>query len=115
MFGSTGTFYVYFVYGLHWMLNVVIGPIGFPAAVLIRSVEGINGPSRLTKAVGITGKLNGKVASEEIGVWFSEGSVPSKRLIQRSPRIGVAYAGPVWSVKPYRFTLQKLSGNVKPT
>jgi DNA-3-methyladenine glycosylase len=45
MFGPPGTFYVYFVYGLHWMLNVVTGPTGYPAAVLIRSVDGIVGPT----------------------------------------------------------------------
>jgi len=49
MFGPPGTFYVYLVYGLHWMLNVVSGPIDYPAAILIRAVEGITGPARLTK------------------------------------------------------------------
>jgi DNA-3-methyladenine glycosylase len=70
MFGQPGTFYVYFVYGLHWMLNVVTGPINYPAAVLIRGIEGIVGPARLTKALGISGDLNGKMANEETGVWF---------------------------------------------
>jgi DNA-3-methyladenine glycosylase len=74
MFGAPGSFYVYFVYGVHWMLNVVTGPIGYPAAVLIRSVEGIVGPARLTKALGITGDLNGKFANRETGFWFSEGA-----------------------------------------
>jgi len=106
MFGQPATFYVYFVYGLHWMLNVVTGPDEYPAAVLIRGVEGIVGPARLTKALGINGDLNGKVANKESGVWFGEGLRPSRKQIIRSARIGVDYAGPVWSLKPYRFSLK---------
>ena len=67
MFGPPGTFHIYFVYGMHWMLNVVTGPVGCPAAVLIRSVESIIGPARLTKALAITGALNGQPATEERG------------------------------------------------
>ena len=87
------------------MLNVVTGPVGYPAAVLIRAVEGINGPARLTKAMGVTGSINGKVASKKTGVWFSEGTRPSPEATMSSARIGVDYAGPVWAAKPYRFTL----------
>jgi DNA-3-methyladenine glycosylase len=105
MLGPPGIFYVYFVYGMHWMLNVVTGPVGYPAAVLIRGVEGIVGPGRLTKALRINGNLNGKAASKDTGVWFSERSGPMKNTITPSSRIGVSYAGPIWSVKPYRFTL----------
>ena len=106
MFGPSGTFYVYFVYGMHWMLNVVTGPAGFPAAVLVRSVEGITGPGRLTKAMAISGCLNGKQANERTGVWFSEGPRSQQIQIMRSARIGVTYAGPVWSSKPYRFSVR---------
>lgn len=105
MFGPAGTFYVYFVYGVHWMLNVVTGPIGYPAAVLIRGLDGIVGPARLTKALGINRDLNGKDASEETGVWFGKGTRPPCTQIIHSARIGVNYAGPEWSSKPYRFRL----------
>jgi DNA-3-methyladenine glycosylase len=89
---------------MHWMLNVVTGPVDYPAAVLIRGVEGIVGPGRLTKALRINGSLNGKAADKETGVWFSERSGIEHKVI-RSARIGVSYAGPIWSMKPYRFTL----------
>src|SRR3989344_4993889 len=49
MFGKAGQFYVYFTYGIHWMLNIVTGPKDYPAAILIRGVEGISGPARITK------------------------------------------------------------------
>lgn len=107
LFGQPGTLYVYFVYGMHWMLNVVTGPVDYPAAVLIRAVQGINGPARLTKAMGVTGALNGKPADEGNGVWFSEGTRPPRGEIIRSARIGVDYAGPIWSIKPLRFNLKQ--------
>jgi DNA-3-methyladenine glycosylase len=107
MFGEPGSFYVYFVYGMHWMLNIVTGRVDYPAAVLIRGVQDIDGPARLTKALGISGSLNGKLANEKTGVWFSDGTRPAGTEIVRSARIGVDYAGPVWAKKPYRFTLTR--------
>ena len=49
MFGPGGFWYVYLVYGLHYMLNVVTGPAGYPAAILIRAVEGCSGPGRVAR------------------------------------------------------------------
>ena len=107
MFGQAGTLYVYFVYGMHWMLNVVTGEIGYPAAVLIRGIEGAEGPARLTRALNITGALNGTLARKGSGLWFTDcGSPPARNTILRTARIGVDYAGPVWSAKPYRFLLK---------
>ena len=103
MFGPPGTFYVYLVYGLHWMLNVVTGPVGYPAAVLLRSAEGITGPGRLAKALGVTGALNGRPAGLRARVWFTTGVRPACVQILLTPRIGVDYAGPIWSAKPLRF------------
>ncbi|MDI6731114.1 MAG: DNA-3-methyladenine glycosylase [Candidatus Margulisbacteria bacterium] len=103
MFGEAGHFYVYFVYGMHWMLNIVTGKPGYPAAVLIRGVEGVNGPARVCKKLHINKKLNGKLAAHKSGLWFEDGGIkiPAEK-IKRTPRIGVAYAKE-WAMKPYRF------------
>ena len=107
MFGKAGVFYVYFVYGMHWMLNVVTGKEGYPAAVLIRGVEGINGPARVTKKLSITGAFTGKPVNRKTGLWFEGREKILSRHIAKTARIGVAYAGPVWSKKQYRFVLKE--------
>lgn len=112
MFRRAGHVYVYFIYGMHWMLNFVTGPAGYPAAVLIRGARALDGtedhdgPAKLTKALGITGTLNGRTLSRATGVWVELPPVGApKPRVKSTPRIGVAYAGPVWSQKPYRFLL----------
>jgi len=112
MFRRAGHIYVYFTYGMHWMLNIVTGPAGYPAAVLIRGAATLdgkthfNGPAKLTKALGITGAFNGKVFSRKTGLWI-EAPKPDapKPRIAAGPRVGIDYAGPIWSQKPYRFLL----------
>ncbi len=106
MFCEGGTLYVYFVYGMHWMLNVVTGEKDYPAAVLIRGTEKWSGPGRLTRAFSIDKILNGAPANKRTGLWFEDrGRDVSPRNISATPRIGVNYAGPVWAKKPYRFVL----------
>lgn len=117
MFRAAGHLYVYFTYGMHWLLNVVTGPAGYPAAVLIRGAKPLdatvhyNGPAKLTKALGITGEFNGKRLSRLGGLWLEgpnpAGPVPS---ISTSPRIGIDYAGPIWSQVHYRFVLNRDKG-----
>ncbi len=108
MFGQAGCFYVYLVYGMYWMLNVVTGRKNHPAAVLIRRVSTIQGPGRLAKTLGIDKQLNGKVALPESGLWFEDRGVKiDKSCVIKVPRIGVQYAGPIWSKKPYRFILER--------
>ncbi|MBI2023510.1 DNA-3-methyladenine glycosylase [Candidatus Giovannonibacteria bacterium] len=121
MFGEAGRWYVYFTYGMHWMLNIVAGPKDYPAAVLIRGVRSptslklersrtsdvINGPAKLTKFLKIDGKLNGKLAAIESGLWIEDRGVKIKPIeIKKSPRVGVSYAGPYWARRNWRFYLK---------
>ncbi|WP_309386384.1 DNA-3-methyladenine glycosylase [Cerasicoccus frondis] len=103
MFGSAGVFYVYLCYGVHWLLNIVTGPADFPAAVLIRGAGPKIGPGRLTKAMQIDQSLNGLPATQESGLWVEQGSVLQESQIERTPRIGIGYAGEPWLSAPYRF------------
>src|SRR3954466_8280780 len=105
MYGPGGVWYVYLCYGIHEMLNLVVGPADWPAAILIRRVEGAVGPGRVTKALGIDRKLNRAPATQHSGLWLEDRGVPvPARLVTASRRIGVDYAGPIWSAKHWRFT-----------
>ncbi len=107
MFGSAGYFYVYLCYGMHFMLNVVTGPKGYPAAVLIRGVEGVNGPGKLTKYLYVDKILNTQKTEPSSGLWFEDRGIKIKKShIKKTPRIGVSYAGLKWSQKKYRFVLK---------
>lgn len=106
MYGPAGYWYVYLIYGMYWMLNVVTGDEGYPAAVLIRGVGNWDGPGKLTKALGIDGSFNGVPAIQQSNLWLEAGPAVSPDTIRRTPRIGVEYAGE-WAEKPYRFLLSK--------
>ncbi|MCL5017508.1 MAG: DNA-3-methyladenine glycosylase [Patescibacteria group bacterium] len=104
MFGEAGRWYVYFTYGMHFMLNIVTGPTDYPAAVLIRGIEGTNGPARLTKKLKIDKKLNGAPATRKSGLWIEDRGIKIRsKQIKTASRVGVDYAGPVWSKKKLRF------------
>ncbi len=116
MFGPAGFWYVYFVYGMHWMLNIVTGPENYPAAILIRGAASstshgtgeYDGPAKLTKVLKIDGSLNALEARPKSDLWIEDrGSQVNKDQIIALPRVGVNYAGPIWSKKKYRFALFK--------
>ncbi len=108
MFGDAGVWYVYLCYGVHWMLNVTTREPDYPAAVLIRGVTVAIGPGRVSKSFGIDKRLNKCRAEESSGLWIEDSGIMfPKESIQRGPRIGVDYAGPIWSEKAWRFYVRK--------
>ena len=127
MFSHPGIFYVYLCYGMYYMLNVVTKEHDYPAAVLIRgglflekeenglapleiararSVRFLTGPGKLTKFLNIGKTINSKKLGKSTKLWFEDRGVRiSEKKVLATPRIGVHYAGPVWSRKKRRFVL----------
>ena len=120
LFGSPGYAYIYLIYGMHWCLNVVTGPAGYPAAVLIRAVEPLeglermdpgrgrapgakiaSGPGRLTRAFGIDRTLNLVDMTAPGPLFIAAGRRIGASRILRGERIGVEYAGD-WARRPWR-------------
>ncbi len=126
MFEGGGLTYVYLCYGMHHLFNVVTNVADLPEAVLVRALEpthgvaemevrrqGIrspiqltSGPGKLTKALGIDRKMNGKnLGGDDIWIEQSDFSV-GPRSIGRGPRIGIDYAGKD-ALLPWRFFIKK--------
>jgi DNA-3-methyladenine glycosylase len=129
MYGIPGRAYIYFIYGMHWMLNVVAEPEGTPAAVLIRAIlpsEGLafaeptvptatrrdlrfqptNGPGRLCKALNIDGRLNGVDLTDGKGSLFVEPGQPlAEGNVIQGPRVGIDGVPEPWRSKPWRFRI----------
>jgi DNA-3-methyladenine glycosylase len=123
MYGPPGHAYIYFTYGMHWMLNCVCGPDGFPAAVLLRSIlptdglqiiasrrhqrgtsEWCNGPAKICQALGLDGKLNSTPLFHQAGeLRIEEGIQIPSSIIQTSPRIGLGSTPEPWLSKPWRY------------
>jgi DNA-3-methyladenine glycosylase len=120
MFGEPGRAYVFFVYGIHWHMNLVAAEPGKPEAVLIRALEPVwgvdamaekrrlptgslaitNGPGKLCQALCIHGGQYGHDLTRGNGLYLLD--APTVK-VERSPRIGIDYAGS-WADKPWRFS-----------
>lgn len=98
LYGPPGRAYVYFIYGMHWMFNVVVGNAGGGQAVLVRGAEALDGwdcdltgPGKIARAFGITREHNGSNLTGG-GIHFLSADGYQSR-IRRTKRIGVDYAG----------------------
>ena len=132
MFGPPGHAYVYLVYGLHHCLNVVSGRDGDAGAVLLRALEPVAGvgpharrrgpvaapdarlaagPARLCQALAVDRALDGHDLTAGRDLWLAAPAGPGpgrsrRRAVVVGPRVGVAYAGPEWAARPWRFGLR---------
>ncbi len=123
MYGPPGHAYVYFTYGMHWLLNFVTEKDGFPAAVLIRSVEIVegadivaarrkgrpqqewtNGPAKLCQALDIDHRLNNlDTCHPDAALFIERGQKIPEKQITSSPRVGLYSVPEPWKSMPWRF------------
>lgn len=103
MFRKGGVVYVYLIYGIYWMLNIVTGEVNDSSAVLIRGLEDFSGPGRVGKALQLDKSFYGEDLSTSQRIWIetSEADVS----YSTGPRVGIHYAGEPWISKPWRFML----------
>ncbi len=103
MYHEGGVAYVYLCYGIHNLLNIVTGPEDFPQAVLIRAVEGLVGPGKLTKAMGIDRSFNALSFTDSDRIWLEDEAFAPK--LQALPRVGISYASEEDQARLWRFVV----------
>jgi DNA-3-methyladenine glycosylase len=122
MYGEAGHAYVYFTYGNHWMLNAVTERDGFPAAVLIRAIQPIEGaevmsarrrgrdtfgPGKLCQAMGIgKGENTVDLTESASGLWIEAGVQVPDSAVTKGPRVGLYNVPEPWKSKPWRFLVK---------
>jgi DNA-3-methyladenine glycosylase len=103
MFEEGGYIYMYLIYGMYWMLNIVTSGENDPQAVLIRGLHDINGPGRITRSLGLDNSFYAEDLSFSKRIWIEEGEYRGKYIC--SPRIGIGYAGEPWKNMPWRYLI----------
>lgn len=102
MFEKGGLVYIYFVYGMYWMFNIITGKRGFPQAILVRSVEGVKGPGKVGRWLCLDKSFYGEDLTKSERIWVEDSSLALESRIKTDVRIGVSYAG-IWARKKWRF------------
>jgi DNA-3-methyladenine glycosylase len=121
MWGPPARAYLYFCYGVHWMLNVVTGPEGQASAVLIRGAEVLvgldhvlvrrkaakttpllcTGPGKVAQALGLDRTFNGHDLRAPGGLELDDGPPPARILA--GLRLGIGFATAEDQARPWRF------------
>jgi DNA-3-methyladenine glycosylase len=106
LFGPAGRTYLYLIYGMYELFNVVTGAEGDAQAVLVRAAEPLtnvtaktDGPGKLTRAIGLTRAHNRHDLSQP-PLWLEAGTPPAE--VVTTTRVGIDYAG-AWRDAPLRF------------
>jgi DNA-3-methyladenine glycosylase len=129
MYGPAGRAYVYFTYGNHWMFNVATEREGFPAAVLIRAIQPIEGiavmterrngrdtlgPGKLTQAMGIAKSENNvDLTRSNSKLRIETGQAVPDQNVSVGPRVGLNKTPEPWLSKPWRFLIKKTIFNIE--
>lgn len=101
MYAEGGRVYVYLIYGMYWMLNVVTGDQGHPQAVLIRGIDDIVGSGRVGRELKIDKSFYGEDLLVSARLTIEDGD--DTWTCTAAPRVGIDYAGEEWKNKPWRF------------
>jgi len=106
MYSSGGNVYVYLIYGMYWLFNIVTGEVDNPQAILIRGLDDIIGPGKVGKQLELDMSFYGEDLTTSKRVWLEDDG--RRYSFTKHPRINIEYAGEVWKKKPYRYVLNKL-------
>jgi len=103
MYSEGGHVYVYLIYGMYWMLNVVTGIEDNPQAVLIRGIDKIVGSGKVGRELKMDKSFYGENMEDSDRIWIED--APDSTSFKTAPRVGIDYAGDEWKDKPWRFIL----------
>lgn len=101
MYADGGKLYVYLIYGMYWMLNVVTGTKNQPQAVLIRGIDNIIGSGKVGRELKIDKSFYGESLLNSNRIWIEYAE--DETNFSAEARVGVDYAGDEWKNKPWRF------------
>jgi len=104
MYSEGGKVYVYLIYGMYWMLNVVTGTENHPQAVLIRGINNIVGSGKVGRELKMDKSFYAEDMLTSTRIWIED--APDVSEFIATHRIGIDYAGDEWRDKPWRFILQ---------